>query len=338
MPKLDDIKKGATNKTFKKREYRPYYSDGQRPSHIVQDVSNAPEANESIDNNLFYDSMIEVDPNLIKNWEYHDRPENELGDIDALANEFKEIGQQQPCIVRPIQNNPSYQYELIAGERRWRAAQVAKIKLKVIIKKLSDNDAAIVQASENNNRLDLSEYARGMSYFNLIEKGIITQKELSEKLNISKQQVSRLLSFSKIPQEIINSISDLSKITARTAEQIKQLSSKGEQHIKAIISLSDRLRNGEIGQEKLQILVEKSINKVSKESDLTNKLYSKNGRHLFTWRQDNNRCPSIHFPKDIAQLLDNNKLDPKELSYQIIHLMEKLLMNINSESPAGDEN
>src|SRR4051812_20437328 len=70
-----------------------------------------------------------VDPDNIVNWKYSDRPEFELGNIEALANEFTTIGQQQPCIVRPIEHKDNF-YELLVGERRWRAAKEAKIKLK----------------------------------------------------------------------------------------------------------------------------------------------------------------------------------------------------------------
>ena len=113
-----------------------------------------------------------VDPNEICNWDFHDRPESELGDIDALANDFVKVGQQQPCLIRPSHNTDSC-YELIIGERRWRAAKLAQIELKVIIKDISDSDAALVQAAENENRVDLSDYAKGMSYSKLIDSGVI---------------------------------------------------------------------------------------------------------------------------------------------------------------------
>ena len=81
-----------------------------------------------------------------------------------MAEEFLSIGQQIPCIVRKITDSVDFQYELIAGERRWRAAQKANVLLKVLIRNLSDNEAALVQISENSNRSALSDYAKGMSY------------------------------------------------------------------------------------------------------------------------------------------------------------------------------
>ena len=84
--------------------------------------------------------------------------------------------QQQPCIVREL--IAGQKYELIAGERRWRAAKLLNQDLKVIISTLTDSEAALVQAAENNNRLNLSDYAKGQSYASLIKNGVLKQKDL----------------------------------------------------------------------------------------------------------------------------------------------------------------
>ncbi|MCF6765740.1 ParB/RepB/Spo0J family partition protein [Thiotrichales bacterium 19S3-7] len=264
-----------------------------------------------------------IEPDEIKNWEFHDRPESELGDIQTLADDFCKIGQQQPCVVRPTPLGSKNKYELIIGERRWRAAKLAGIKLKVIIKEMTDHDAALSQAAENDNRKDLSDYAKGISYANLIDKGILTQKDLIEKLSRSKQYVSSILSFSKIPDEIISSIGDMSKISCRTAETIKRLSNKGQEYIDAIISKSAQLKEGKIGHNKLPVLIDNIINNSSNQSKSTkNKIYSKNGRHIFTWRNDNNNLPSLHFPKDISELMNNKRLDTNSLTNKLLEVIE----------------
>ena len=176
------------------------------------------------------ENIISIDPAQIKNWELHDRLETELGDIEALAKELKEYGQQQPCIVR-LCNDSSYKYELIAGERRWRAALLAEIKLKVVIKKLSDTEASIIQIAENSNRKDISEYAKGINYARLIERKIVTRETLMSILNINKTSLSRLLSFNEIPQELIDAIKDMSKVSARTASTLVALCKKGQEYL-----------------------------------------------------------------------------------------------------------
>ncbi|AIL66199.1 Plasmid partitioning protein ParB (plasmid) [Rickettsiales bacterium Ac37b] len=337
MPKIDEIKNNQSSKSFKKREYRPWNIDGNSISPdmekskdkfmqgIIKDIREAEKLFNEIQNEkkqkqitmTNVDTILEVDCSIIKNWEFHDRPEGELGDIEGLASEFKEIGQQQPCIVRELSINNQYKYELIVGERRWHAAKVAGLKLKVIVKKLSDQEAAIIQASENYNRKDLSDYARGMSYSKLIDNNIITPKDLAEKLGISKQQISRLLSFAKIPVEITSQIQDMSKISSRTAEQIKQLSSKGSNYTEAIISLADKLRNGDIGQEKLQLLVEKKIQAIPAKEVGSNKIFNPDGEHLYTIKEENNIPASIIFSKKVMTMFNEEQININRLNQML---------------------
>ncbi len=270
----------------------------------------------------------EIDTDKIINWELHDRPENELGNIEDLANNIKQIGQLQPCVVRPHPNKDSM-YELIIGERRWRAVMLLGLKLKVEIKDFTDKQAILSQAAENDRRKNLSDYAKGVHFAKLIEKGFIKQKDLISELGKSKQYVSALLSFSKIPQAILEEIDDMSQISARTAEKIKQLSGKGDSYVEAIISLADKLREAQIGHEKLESLVNCIIKKNKYKLNETthnvenDKIYSNTGRHLFTWRLDNNKKPSIHFPKDIVKLINNSVINKDEVNKGIIDLIEK---------------
>jgi ParB/RepB/Spo0J family partition protein len=202
--------------------------------------------------------IVDISPEQIILWKYKDRPQNELGDIDLLARKLVEIGQQQPCIVRPYIGREGY-YELIAGERRWRASTKANIKLKVVIKNLTDTEASLVQEEENFSS-PLSEYARGVSYSRLINDNILKHKDLVEKLGISKQKLSRLLSYLEIPLEVRSAIADMSKVSSGTAEKIKQLCNRGDSYKNGIIELADKIREGKIGHEKLGLLVDKKIN------------------------------------------------------------------------------
>ena len=321
MPKIQDLQT-SKKKIFKKREYRPYNPEGES---LEQELVVNQDPISIVSHHK--DMVIEIDPYVIKNWEFHDRPENELGDIDALAEEFLSMGQQIPCIVRKLPNDSNFQYELIAGERRWRAAQKAHLPLKVLVRNLSDNEAALVQISENSNRSALSDYAKGMSYEKLIEKKILSQSDLVDKLKISKQQVSRLLSFSKIPLQIQEALKDMTKISSGTAEQIKQLSIKGDKYIEGILKYAQQIAEGTIGKNKLTTLVNKYVNQVESIPS-SEKIYSHNGRHLYTWRNDNNSIPSIHFPRNISFLISSGKLDKEQISHSFKKLLEEMLMEI----------
>ena len=277
--------------------------------------------NKTTSKKSYEENLTELLSTEIVNWEHHDRPSSELGDIAALAEEFKTIGQQQPCVVRPHPTLSNY-YELIIGERRWRACKLANIPVKVIIRELSDTDAALAQAAENDNRVDLSDYAKGMSYSKLIKAGVIKQIDLVEKLGKSKQYVSALLSFSKIPDEVLTAIGDMTKVSASSAETIKQLSNKGRDHIDALLKLAQKISEGKLGGRNLTKTVSDMADNQKRIEKENKKILSKDGRHIFTWRSDNNNKPSIHFPNNIADLLANNDLDIEELTLNIANLIE----------------
>lgn len=273
-------------------------------------------------------TIYEIDPYIIHKWSGKDRPENELGDIEDLAKGFKDIGQQVPCIVRP-HSEFNGEYELIVGECRWHAAKLAKMNLKVIIQQIDDRKAALIQAAENEKRNDLSEYAKGMSYAKKINDGILKQKDLTDILGISRQQVSRLLSFSKIPNELSEAIGDFRLVSAKTAEELCRLSKKGPEYLEILIVLAPKIRDGKYGHTLINREIEKKLNKKSNQEQHNKKVYSDDGRHLFTWRVDNNSVPSIHFPKDIVQLIDEEKISFDDLTEDIKQWLKNKLTELN---------
>lgn len=271
-------------------------------------------------------SVVDIDIKNILRWKYKDRPENELGDIKELSETFKSVGQQQPCILRNSKEFPG-KYDLIVGERRWRAAEFAGVKLKAIIRDIDDKTAALIQAVENERRSDISEFAKGISYSDKIEKGLITQRDLTEILGISKQQVTRLLSYKKIPKPLFNAINDFRKVSSRTAYELVRLANKSEKNLQLLIEMSEKIKEGKYGSTK----IEKELNKklINKKAFLNKKITKKDGRHLFTWRLDNNSVLAIHFPKDISDLINKNMIDFEAISQEIKECISKKLSNLN---------
>ncbi len=273
-----------------------------------------------------FSSLIEITPDEIKLWKYKDRPENELGDLDDFSKVLKKIGQLQPGIVR-LSQEPGPKYELIVGERRWRACKLAGIPFQAKLVSYTDTESGLAQAAENKNRQDLSDYARGINYSRQIDDGILTQSDLAEKLGTTRQQISRLMSYKEIPAQLIEAIGDMTKVSPRTAEEIKFICKKDPDGLNMLLGLADKLRSG-IGYESLRKNYEKS--KSNLEDDISNsKVLSKDGRHLFTWRKDGNGNLSISFPKDIR-----NVLDPKKAERDFaLSIEQQIRLKL---SPAGD--
>jgi len=188
--------------------------------------------------------IISIDPDLCVNWFYSDRNEFELGDIQELAEDIKRNGQLQPAIVRKVESlDINNKYEVIAGERRWRACSIAGLGLKAIVTDANDAECLVIQTSENKKE-SLSSYSLAKVYSKIMEDKKISQNNLSELLGIPKASLSNLLSFNKVPEEIWDEVKDMSQVSPKTAAFIVAHTNKGKEYTKAIKSLASHIREG----------------------------------------------------------------------------------------------
>lgn len=156
--------------------------------------------------------------------------------LKDLAASIKEKGVIQPLIVRP---NPKKDgaYEIVAGERRWRASQMAKLhELPVIIREYSDTEALEVAIIENIQRAELNAIEEAAGYRDLMNRFGHTQEKVSEALGKSRSHIANLLRLLNLPEDVQAYVRDgqLSAGHARTlvtAEEplalAKQIISKG---------------------------------------------------------------------------------------------------------------
>lgn len=134
-------------------------------------------------------------------------------DLKALTKSIKEKGILQPVLVRRNPENPTY-YELIAGERRWRAAQAAQLhEIPVVVKDLSDQESLEIALVENLQRKDLSPLEEAEGYRRLMEEFSHTQEKLAETVGRSRSQVANMLRLLNLPDEV-KDLLDLGKISA----------------------------------------------------------------------------------------------------------------------------
>ena len=122
-----------------------------------------------------------------------------LGD---LANSIRATGVLQPLLVRPSSKGPDH-YEIIAGERRWRASQIAQIhELPVIIKDFSDQEVLEVAIIENIQRTDLNAIEEAAGYRQLMDKFGHTQEHMAEALGKSRSHIANLLRLLSLPDDV----------------------------------------------------------------------------------------------------------------------------------------
>ncbi len=126
--------------------------------------------------------------------------------ISELADSITQHGVLQPLLVRPLVNGG---YQLIAGERRFRAARIAGLtEVPVIIKALTDEEAAVISLIENLQRENLNPVEEAYGYEELIKKYGLTQEEAAQKVGKSRVAVTNSLRIIKLPKKVIDMVRD----------------------------------------------------------------------------------------------------------------------------------
>lgn len=125
-------------------------------------------------------------------------------DADALADlaaSLRQKGVIQPLIVRPIPG--SVQFEIVAGERRWRAAQIAMLhELPVIVRDFNDTEVLEVAIIENIQRADLNPLDEALAYRQLMDRHGHTQEKIAEALSRSRSHIANLLRLLSLPEDV----------------------------------------------------------------------------------------------------------------------------------------
>lgn len=128
-------------------------------------------------------------------------------ELDELASSIREKGLVQPLIVRPHEDGQTF--EIVAGERRWRAAQRAEMhKIPVIVRALSDQEALELAIIENVQRTDLNPIEEASGYQELIARFKYTQEELSQIIGKSRSHLANTLRLLKLPPGVQKMVSE----------------------------------------------------------------------------------------------------------------------------------
>jgi ParB family chromosome partitioning protein len=163
--------------------------------------------------------------------------------INELAESIKSKGLVQPILVRPSPTE-SGTYEIIAGERRWRAAQIAQLhEIPAVVRKLDDVEALEIAIIENVQRSDLSPIEEAAGYKRLIENHGHTQEVLAEIVGKSRSHIANIVRLLNLPQSIQDMISE-GKISSGHARAIMN-SAFPEQLAEKIVSENLSVRAAE---------------------------------------------------------------------------------------------
>ena len=203
---------------------------------------------------------------------YQPRKEFSEEKIKELAQSIKENGLIQPIIVR---QSPVIGYEILAGERRYRASIAAGLsEVPVIIKKLSDQDMMIHSVIENLQREDLNPIEEAKAYQSLIDKGY-THADIAAKMGKSRPYITNLVRLLTLPDFILTEV-ETGKLSQAHARLLIQLPVKEQKN------LLHRIQKEDLSVRQVEHLLkeEKNKRKNSKEKDQFIKEEEKNLKKL----------------------------------------------------------
>ncbi len=201
--------------------------------------------------------------------------------LSELADSIAQHGVLQPLLVRPMIGGG---YQLVAGERRWRASRIAGLtQVPVVIKELTDTEAAVISLIENLQREDLNPVEEALGYASLIKDFSLTQEEAAEKVGKSRPAVANALRLLKLPEAVLDMVRE-NKLSAG--------------HAKVLVALDD---------EKLII----STAELIVEKRLSVRETEKLVKSLTAEKKEPKKAPSRHTFFDEVELSLNNSLGRK---------------------------
>lgn len=252
---VDEARSAAVEKAQHSKKHEEVSSAPQQKNQIVED-----------DKRIW---MVAVDK-LVPG-QYQPRKTFDKNQLEELAQSIKENGILQPLAARKRQAGG---FEIIAGERRWRAAQIAGLhEVPVIIKNISDQEALQLALIENIQREDLDPMEEAESYQRLMQEFNLSQQQVAEKVGKERSTVANAVRLLVLPNEIKDLISE-KLISTGHAKVLLSVEGKAQQ-----IKLAKQVVDKALSVRALENILKKAAAEVAEEkkagpldADLSNRL------------------------------------------------------------------
>ncbi|HTI35922.1 MAG TPA: ParB/RepB/Spo0J family partition protein [Vicinamibacterales bacterium] len=146
-----------------------------------------------------HERALDVDTDLLRPNKFQPRTEMNEDRIDDLARSIKAQGIIQPIVVRPVDSG----YEIVAGERRWRAAQRAGLlKVPVVVREISEDRLLAVALIENIQREDLNPIEEAHAYRRLSDEFHLTQEQIADAVGKDRSSIANTVRLLRLPHEV----------------------------------------------------------------------------------------------------------------------------------------
>jgi len=247
--------------------------------------------------------------------------------LNELAASIKEHGIIQPLVLRKL----GKKYEIIAGERRYKAATMAGLAtVPAVISNVDDNKSAEVALVENIQRKDLTPIEEARSYKNLLDKGYLTQEQLAKKMGLSQSAISNKLRLLNLDTKVQQALLD-NKISERHARSLLKLPSVEDQK-----KWLDRIIKERLTVKKLDELLKSELKLENKDEEDVPLVSTPNIEEIKEQATDINN----NKPKNIASLLvseDTMTEYSDNLPNQNVNTVQPEVLNQASAIPSVDQ-
>ncbi|MCZ2721830.1 ParB/RepB/Spo0J family partition protein [Marinomonas sp. 15G1-11] len=167
---------------------------------LAPKVSSSNTSDEAITESEQVNGLTYLPLNWLHKGKFQPRRDMNPALLEELAASIRTQGIMQPIVVRPIDANS---YEIIAGERRWRAAKLAELtQVPVIVRHVDDSDAIVLALIENIQREDLNPVEEAFALQRLVEEFHLTQQEVADTVGKSRSSVANLLRLLTLTTEV----------------------------------------------------------------------------------------------------------------------------------------
>ena len=196
-------------------------------------------------------------------------------DLDDLSNSIREKGVLQPILVRPVKGVAD-QFEIVAGERRWRAAQMAKLHdVPVVVREMEDAEALELAIVENVQRTDLNAIEEAAAYHELMDRFAYTQEKIAQEVGKSRSHIANTLRLLRLPDSVKAMLRDgqLTAGHARTLIGAPDAAARAKAIVEASLNVREaEHRSGNIRKSILKNGLNRDADTVALERQLAEKL------------------------------------------------------------------
>jgi len=235
--------------------------------------------------------------------------------LQELADSIKQYGIIQPIVVQ----KKGKRYEIIAGERRWRAARIAKlVEVPVIIKEFAPEDVFAIALIENIQRQDLNPIEEAQAYSRLIQEHHLKQDELAEKVAKNRVTITNSMRLLKLDERVQQMLID-NMLTGGHARALLAITDKEQQHALALQVFDEKLSVRET-----ESLVKKVLSKEEKKEVEAKKVVDDS----IIYRNFENQMKDILGTKVAIKKKAKNK-GRIEIEYYSMEELERLIELVN---------